>query len=472
MLRIAIIDANERAKKSANGHIASVVPHWLRWEIARSKIDISDVNNADIIFLAFAGSIDWRKGCTAELRKYGIDIDPEKRRGRPYIITGGSVDATPLTALSVADALAIGEGVTLVRSVLKMIKNGSTVRGIADYLREYPHSIERREVIEIDRDIARPWLLSDNAPKIASPDNRVDWDIPHTKSSDNVVRVIAEKGCHGKCLFCATTYRQTHQQSPNGDKIRHDISVLKNQGERVQIVSNDPMNLPWFPYINDRLDSQSFTITEMANDANRNALIRNGIGIARFGVEGLSERIRRAFAKPIYPDKLLEILNDLHGHGINSHMFFISGAPYESQDDWDEFRSLYESASRVIQRGICRVKMTTFMPTPPAPLARYLPSPGFAELQSSAHRWIVGNAASRHMVFVKGRGIKAMVESVQEQYTISRDTAISLLYDNNQVDALPSINDALRAPWEIIDWPIRAEKRWKMAELYKSRMSA
>jgi hypothetical protein len=38
------------------------------------------------------------------------------------------------------------------------------------------------------------------------------------------------------------------------------------------------------------------------------------------------------------------------------------------------------------------------------------------------------------------------------------------------VDLLPTDADAQRAIWEIVDWPISAKKRWRMADIYQRRM--
>lgn len=205
------------------------------------------------------------------------------------------------------------------------------------------------------------------------------------------------------------------------------LQNLKAAGERVQLVSNDPMNLPYFRRINTKLDSQSFTVMEMSDDANRAAIIRSGVGIARFGVEGISERIRKAFAKPIGNDHLLDVLADLHAHKINTHMFFIVGAPGESAQDWQEFREFYDRLARTIRNGICRIKFTTFVNTPPAPLARFVPDLTYEREMESMRDWIGKNAASRHLVYVRGRGGKSHTVNVAEQLAISNSEAMRLV---------------------------------------------
>lgn len=471
MLTLGIVDANEKASKRYAGIVSSVVGGWLRWEVTRAGVTLVEPRNADVVLLVFAGALDWLAECTAGLKRAGIEPNARKRQGRPYVITGGPCDAIPFTALSVSDALAIGEAYTLVRTILDMLKDGACVDDLVRWFVAYDHAIERSQIDALERDKSAPWLLTTKAPKLARPDSYVDWDVPPIRSDDKVVRVVGEKGCHAKCLFCATTYRQTHRQNSNEFKVRQTLESVKSAGERVQLISNDPMALPYFRRITTRLDSQSFTIAEVSDDENRRALIANGISIARFGVEGLSERIRKAFAKPVSNDKLLEVITELHANKINSHMFFIVGAPYECEADWDEFRDFYYRLARTVRTGICRVKFTTFVNTPPAPLSRFVHGETYAQRMADLSRWIGGNSASRHVVYVRGRGYASYVRNVAEQLAVPNDVVQGMLASRDTFDLLPSLDDAHRAIWEIIDWPISTSKRWKISETYRRRMT-
>jgi len=469
LLTLGLIDANEKANQQYAGVASSVVSGWLKWEARQAGIGFVPVQQADVVLLVFAGALDWLSECTSYMRRSGVETSARKRDSKPYVIAGGPCDAIPFTVLDVADAVTVGEAYLFVRQLLPMLRT-STVQDLRRWIIEYPHAIERSQAEKLQRDKMRPWLLVDDAPKLASPDVFVDWDTPPVRSDDKVVRIIAEKGCHCKCLFCATTYRQTHKQNPDEAKVLGTLEALKQHKERVQLVSNDPMALHYFRRITTKLDSQSFTIMEIADDANRRAIIRSGVGIARFGVEGISERIRKAFAKPIANDVLLNVLAELHAHKINTHMFFIVGAPGETAEDWAEFRQFYDRLARTIRNGICRVKFTTFVNTPPAPLARFVPNLTYEQEMADLRQWIGGNAASRHVMYVRGRGGKSHIVNIAEQLTIHVKAAAALVDSPMAFDLTPTPDDAKRAIWEVVDWPISTVKRWKMADLYSRRM--
>lgn len=473
MLRIGLIDANEKANERYRDLAASVVAGWLRWEAEHAEIAFVEPERADIVLLAFAGALDWEAECRRYLRRHGINPDARVRRA-PYVIAGGPVDAIPLTALRTADAVAVGEAYIFVREILDRVRGGASIGDIRAWIASYRHAIERSQVVDIQRDPEAPWLLAEEMDPLAEPDPWVDWSMaPAVRSDDKVVRVVASKGCHLKCGFCATTYRQAYSQNPDTEKVLSTLRSLKARGERVQLLSNDPANLPYFRQAAGMLDSQSFTILEVGKRENRDAIARSKIRISRFGVEGISERIRVAFGKAIPNAQLLEIIDDLHMRGQNTHMFFIPGAPYETEDDWSDFRGFYERVTRTVRRGICRIKFTKFLPTPPAPLARFVTDRVYEQRMLETRRWISNNAASSHVLYVAPRMGRTYTANVAEQLSISLDHAQALTAGDGGrvVDLAPTAQDARRLPWEIVRWPIAPEIRWKIGSVYRDKMA-
>lgn len=470
MLRVALLDANAKASKEYAGQAVSVVSGWLRWEMGKAGVEESVPAEADVLFVVCAGAIDYRSSVASEFRRFRIEPNARRRDSRPYCITGGPVDSIPLTALALCDALVVGEGYRFVRSLLALVANGATIKDVRAFVEADPHAIERRQVERLERAPERPWLLARPAPKLASPDPFVDWDAPPVKSDDGVVRIIAEKGCHMKCTYCATTYRQAHVQHPDGERVVRQLAGLAARGNRVQLVSNDPMHLPWFRKIRTRLSSQSFTIQEVSDPENRKAIIEARPGIARFGVEGLSERIRRAFAKPISNTHLLEVLEDLHSNRINTHLFLIVGAPGETAEDWAAWRDFHETLARRIRFGVCRLKFTTFNPSPPAPLARFVPGDAYHARQKGWIQQVVRNWASSHVLIIKGRGPASRIADVADLLSVPEEVALRLGAGEG-TDLAPTVEDAARLPWEIIEWPISTAKRWGIAGTYARRMA-
>jgi len=470
VLTVGIVDANEVVSSEYAGLTGSVVGGWLQWELARANITLVEPGCADVVLLVFSGALDFLRASRRALRRCGIEPDAG-RRDSPYIITGGPCDAIPFTVLQIANALAIGEAYKFIRELAALLACNCTISDISAMVTAYPHAIEREQLSGLTRDTHRPWLLTEPAPVLATPDDYIDWTTPPVRSTDNVVRVVASKGCHKKCAFCATTYRQAYATDDNGQRVIARVESLKRRGERVQLLSNDPLNLPYFRDINTRLDSQSFTIDEIADDENRAAVIRAKPGMARFGVEGLSERLRRAFGKAITCDKLLHVVEDLHSQKVNTHLFYIVGAPYEGEEDWDEFRETVRALSLRVTVGICRVKMTTFLPTPPAPLARFIPAAGYADQMRGFKVWLSRNCASRHLLFVYGRGAETRTDNIAEQLSVPRDIAKTMASSDVTLDLAPTEDDQRRLPWEVVGWPLDMKRRNTVADVYKRRIA-
>lgn len=472
MLRIAILDANDKASTVISG-VTSIVGHWLGWELAQAEIVPAEPGAADVIFMVIASSTDWPRLSRSYLKRHKIQPDVVKRAGRPYVIAGGAADAIPLTVLQIADAVAIGEAYTLVRNIIGLIKHGATIDVLRQWVEAYPHAIERAQVESLQRDAARPWLLDKPIDPLASPDEWVDWEgMPLVRGDDKVVRIVAEKGCWLKCKFCASTYRQTNRQNPNADDVLSKISALARRGERAQLVTNDVSNLTYFERIPDHgtLAQQSLTLAGLKNEGTFNAILRAKPRIIRIGVEGLSPRIRQAFGKPMSRDELLAMLVRLHDNRQMTHLFYIVGAPYEQIDDWDEYRRFYAELALQIRWGICRIKYTSFVPDPPTPLARFLPATHYVDRMQELKRWVMNNAATRHSMSVWARQLTTRLEDYATAFGVSKDTIYRLLSYDETIDLAPTLEDAYRLPWEIVRWPLSVEKRWRLGESYKKIM--
>lgn len=472
MLRVAIIDANAEAGTIISG-VTSIVGHWLAWELERAEVQLAPPAEADVIFLAFAGATDWPRQARSYLKRHKIQPSPQKRQRRPYVIAGGAADAIALTALQIADAVAIGEAYQFVRNVAGLIRHGATVETLRDWIEAYPHALERAQVEHLARDPERPWLLAEAPPILATPDEWVDWDdMPLVRGDDKVVRIIAEKGCWLKCKFCATTYRQTNRQNPNTDKVLAQIGALSRRGERVQLVTNDVSNLAFFHQVPDHgtLAQQSLTLAGLRDPATFDAVLRAKPRIVRIGVEGLSPRIRQAFGKPMTQDELIAMLARLHDNKQMTHLFYIVGAPYEDRGDWIAYREFYRELALAIRWGVCRIKYTSFTPDPPTPLARFLPATRYVDEMDELKIWVTRNAATRHSMSVWARRLDAKVEDYATSYGVSKDVIRGLLRYDQTVDLAPTLEDAARMPWEVIQWPLTMEKRWRLGESYKKVM--
>jgi hypothetical protein len=473
MARLAVVDANEKKSAAyAEDYVASIVGHWLSWECRQAGVNLVDPKTADIILLVHAAAKNFTTSCRRALRAIGVQPLAAKRGAEPYIIAGGGVYANPFHAFETADAVAIGEAFAFMRGLLPLVKSAKTLEEIRRWVTDYPYALDRRQVADVGRDVARPWLLAGPAPKLAEPDTYIDWHVPPIRNDDKVVQLIVAKGCPNKCLFCSTSWQQVYQFQEDGQYVTRQMTRLQAAHERVRLVSNDPAALPWFNDVDSKLDAQSFSYRALKNRRSRAAMYAARPSSCRLGIEGLSERIRYAFRKPIPTAGLVELLRDIHTNHVHSHLFFVPCAPYEAESDWAEFRELYYEFSRAITWGICRVKMTTFDPAPPAPLARFVPGRDMRGQVDLFKDWMARQSASRHVFVIWPQGEKSIAVDVAEFLSAPLELVNSWVGGVGTVDLAPDIEDAERLPWEIVKWPWEPSARWRAAEHYKQSLAS
>lgn len=470
MLTVGILDANERASKGHENVDGSLVAGWLVWEAKNAGVELVPPGQADVVLAVHSGAIDWVQNVKKHLRRAEIDLDPGERNRRPYVIAGGPIDTCPMTALALADALAVGEAFNFTRGLFDLIMDGYSVDAVAGWVEEYQHAIERGQTSELTRDGESPWLFSEEPPTLATPDTWIDWDMPPIRGDDKVVRVIGSKGCHRRCAFCVTSYRQPYQQDHNSDRVARKVRSLSAKGERVQLLSNDPAHLDYWARVSSRLDSQSFTVSELKKPQNRAALLKAGVGMVRMGVEGMSERLRRACRKPVKNEELLAMLADFNDHKTKSHMFFIVGLPFETEDDWEEYRQFHARLVGVLDYGICRIKYTAYNPSPPAPLGRFATGGTYARREAETKLWVQRNASTKNVLAIRPRMPETHGREVSELLSVDKSVG-EWIMEQEVVDLAPTLGDMRRMTCEIVDWPVDIETRYATSERYRERVT-
>ena len=474
-MKVAIIDANEQVNSEWKGIVSSIIGQWLDLECQDAGVEVvQDASSADLIFVCHTGAVGYAPAIRKALKAANVEPEAGRRGWRPYIVAGGPVDSTPHQALLSADAMTVGEAYESVRMILRVCASATgTAAEVDEMLEAYPHAITRRQIMQLPRDRLRPWLYAEVPPVLATPGRKIDWTVPPIKSGDGVTRILGSKGCHFKCGYCATTYRQVLSENPNPALVREQMERILADGGRVQVISNDPANLPWFLDLPAN-DSGSYTVEELLVPQNFAAVVRQKPKIVRFGVEGISQRIRWAWQKPIPNVDLLRILNTLAESGIDRHIFLIIGAPYESAEDYEAFKELFLQLASSKGR-ILRIKVTAFTAAAPAPLARFVTGDAVDTRWKAHYDWYMHNAASRYMMPVAPRQSKTRVNDLAEMLSLPLELASWLQGQatkspDNTFDLAPDEESNARLLWNVVGWPTTPRQRFRFAETFRERM--
>lgn len=336
-MTVSIIDANyTRDPERFRGPAAS----WLKWELGEMGITPANTaKSSDVVLVTFPAAHEYEMIVRA-LRRVGVEPDRTKRARRQTVIVGGGIGTSPAILDSVADVVCVGEG----RNFLRALINGG---------------------MESVQALPNAWIPGET--RDVHPDTAFPWDLPPVRYEDNIVRVFASRGCPKKCLFCQTGWQQAYTEAPNVQKVIQTQKGLLNRGIPVNLVTNDASALSFY-------DELGITKHFSASYSQTKALIAGGLELKgkvrsiRFGVEAVSERLRRAVGKMVPTEGILRLSVDLLNQGIGVRWFMIAGLPWETEKDWQELREAVMEIKRHANKGAIQLSFTAFCPDPAAPL--------------------------------------------------------------------------------------------------------
>jgi len=322
MHSLAIVDSNYPRDPTVAGMAAT----WLRWELRRAGRAETDPASAEIL-LCTVSSPQGVKDLQRCLRQIG------NKTAR--VILGGGGAYAPAVFDPIIHAACVGEGPRFMRTLLT-------------------------DGLEAATALPEVWVPNETRPVIPARD--FPWDLPPVNHPDGTVRLFASRGCRFRCLFCQTGWENSYRPTPHPAVLAAQAQALVQSGRRVAIVTNDAAEkgMP-------RISGQAFMSARVDNLAALEPLSRQFVKNIRFGVEGVSERLRRAVGKPILNDELLEMSAGLLARGIGVTWFFITGLPGEHDDDYLELRYLV-TRLKALSKGCIMMVFHAFIPQPATPL--------------------------------------------------------------------------------------------------------
>lgn len=319
-MKIAILDANY------HHDLQGLSATWLNWELQRGRGEIVPPAEADFLLVTASCAQNWR-----DVRR----VIAAAKSNRAKIVLGGAAAYTPAVFGAAVDAICVGEGSRWIRTLLA-------------------------DGWEAACDLPETWQPGDSRPVI--PNTDFAWDMPPLMAPDGIVRIFASRGCRYRCLFCQTGWETTYRTNPDQRALLAQIKYLKQQGRRIVVMTNDGAEASVVG-----CTGHEFVSMRVQNLKPLLPISRDFAKNIRLGVEGVSERLRRAVGKPVLNDDLLSITANLLDHGIQTRWFFIIGLPGERPEDYEELRYLVREAQQ-FARGFVFMHFHPFIPKPATPL--------------------------------------------------------------------------------------------------------
>ena len=318
---------------------------WLEWEAQQANINLCDPANADFI-LATVSSQQGISSLRGALRR------AKNRRAR--VIVGGGGAWAPAIFDHVADVVCVGEGVRFVRALF---------RGGYEAACQLPEA----------------WIVGGDAEVI--PYEGFPWEMPPLNHPDGTVRVFGSRGCKYKCLFCQTGWEASYRTNPDPVRLQAQIDNLHRQDKRVSLITNDGTE--------ERVrvrGQQEFLSTRLSGLMRMMPITRDKTKSVRIGVEGVSERLRRAVAKPVKNVDLLNVTFNALARGVGVRWFFVVGLPGEIDADYEDLRWLVGELKK-LPKGCVMMNFHAFIPQPATPLCVLPLTDSYWERFDEFRRW-------------------------------------------------------------------------------------
>lgn len=313
---------------------------YLAWELKGldAKV-VSDPRTADVVLVTYPAPHDIMTFDRA-LRGHGIEPRRSHRSPNQAVIVGGGIGLSPAILDERADVVCVGEGRRFIQTLI-------------------------RDGLSAAKKCPNAWVPGEVRRVI--PDDEFPWDLPPVRYEDGIIRLFASRGCKKKCLFCQTGWATPYRENPDTAKMLDQQDRLISAGQPTALVTNDASALAFANELRTQAHySASYSQTLALLDGG--VTLSHKVKSIRFGVEAVSENLRRLVGKPIPTKGLVDLTVKLLNDGIGVRWFMIAGLPGESDDDWEDLKLAVLRIKSEAHKGACQLSFTAFVPDPAAPL--------------------------------------------------------------------------------------------------------
>jgi radical SAM superfamily enzyme YgiQ (UPF0313 family) len=252
-------------------------------------------------------------------------------KNRPRIVIGGFNMFNPVPYIDYADAIVTGDG----DDIIELAINGGN------------HSS----------------ILTDTSKSVIWNNSPMT---PFRLDQKKIARIEIARGCKNKCKFCSISHLKSYRELSMED-IYPLVSSAKAKVLSLFCPSpsqhSDRSNIDMMCY---SLNKKRVEIDMRLADISK----YTGQSMPRFGMDGLSERIRKANNKPLSNDKIINTIDEFHSRGKRGIGFgMIVDLPGETREDWEEF---YDTMNRLNNRiddndFVVKIVPCAFSPKPHTP---------------------------------------------------------------------------------------------------------
>jgi len=285
------------------------------------RVNAKTVWGCDVLL----ASVGWSKDVQSFeifLRRSGLKKARAEGRDKPFVLAGG-IQSTlcPELLAEMADAVFVGDA--------------------DDHLGAILDQIERSE------DPDSPWLYRSGMDQVPAPASCPARAFAHPKNEGvdkaNVVRIELARGCKYKCPFCAVSALKPYQEVDAEDAKRQVRWAVQKGYRQVSLFAPERTCHSQFRELMAWMETQP--VQDNGSDVRLERIEEHPGNNVRFGMEGVSQKLRRAVGKGFSNEKIaqkLQTFAEKHGqHGVMVWMYLVSDMPGETEEDYEELRELF-----------------------------------------------------------------------------------------------------------------------------------
>lgn len=314
----------------------------------------------------------------ALLAAKGIQYDRVRRREAPIVFVGGQLPGyNPAPLRDIVDLACIGDGEEAAPAAMRVLAAGGSpadclgIPGIWVASKDNG-PVEYQQTSDITASLRWPFVNTD--------DGRGKSGVRNHRTFER--RIEIARGCRRKCAYCGVAWTKAYREAPT-DEVTQEIR--KTPG-CVKCFAPDPMHHSGHEQIASAYDETGRF--NQARDISMKTIIGRGLGKSRVystGIDGLSERLRRAVNKPLSHEQFAAGLAICNEHMGSLGMYLILDMPGETTVDIEDWFAGLAAAGKGLvpgrslsksdvargfsaERFYAIVTLNAFCPTPHTPL--------------------------------------------------------------------------------------------------------
>lgn len=307
---------------------------------------------------------------------HGVQYRREARREKPILFVGGGlVSYNPSPVRDIADLVCVGDGEEVAPAVLRQLAAGAPLADLVAVPGVYVSSEDNQATWQQVRDVTAT-LRYPFHNTMNQPDD--DSGVRQVRVAER--RLEIARGCKSKCLYCGIGWTKAYRENSAEDIAR----VVAEAPGAVKAYAPDPHSHSGWEDIEGAFREAGKH--NQARDLAAKTILSRGLGDTTghtMGIDGLSERIRTAFAKPLSPDRLVGLLEEANTKVGAVGIYMILDAPGETDADYIEwfttlararFAPVRTVSAKNLKRGFTAerfsvvISLNAFCPTPGTPL--------------------------------------------------------------------------------------------------------